>query len=62
MAFPKGTWYGLYNGEKIEGGKTKQVEAPTDEIPVYLKAGGNSASHSVRQPESFRQYTGRGIS
>ena len=39
VAFPKGTWYGRYNGEKIEGGKTKQVEAPTDEIPVYLKAG-----------------------
>lgn len=39
VAFPKGTWYGLYNGDKIEGGKTKQVEAPIDEIPVYLKAG-----------------------
>ena len=37
--FPKGTWYGLWNGERIEGGSSKDVEAPIDKSPVYLRAG-----------------------
>lgn len=39
VTFPSGNWYGLDNGERVEGGVTKTVEAPVDSIPVYIKAG-----------------------
>ena len=39
VTFPKGTWYSLWNGEKIDGGGERQVEAPIDKSPVYIKAG-----------------------
>lgn len=39
VVFPQGNWYGLYNGERVKGGETKQVEAPIDGMPVYIKAG-----------------------
>ncbi|GGZ38816.1 alpha-xylosidase [Echinicola pacifica] len=38
--FPDHTlWYDLLTGEKIEGGKTIEVAAPYDKIPIYVKAG-----------------------
>ncbi len=39
VTFPKGTWYSLWNGEKVVGGGVKQAEAPIDKSPVYVKAG-----------------------
>lgn len=39
VTFPKGTWYGLWDGEKRTGGGEQTVEAPADKSPVYIKAG-----------------------
>ena len=51
VTFPTGSWYGLENGEKVEGGETKKVEAPVDFIPVYIKAG---AAIPVKIGESLK--------
>ena len=39
VTLPEGDWYNLWNGEKINGGKTITASAPQDSIPVYLKSG-----------------------
>lgn len=36
---PKGTWYDFFTGDKIDGGKTLNLDVARDEIPVYVKAG-----------------------
>ncbi len=39
VALPKGSWYSLWDGLAVEGGKTITANAPQDQIPVYLKSG-----------------------
>jgi alpha-glucosidase (family GH31 glycosyl hydrolase) len=37
--FPKGTWYDYWTGEEFEGGQTWLVDAPANQIPLFVKAG-----------------------
>ena len=37
--FPAGTWFNFWTGETISGSKTETVDAPLNQIPVYVKAG-----------------------
>lgn len=39
VTLPKGLWYNLWDGKKINGGQTLTASAPQDRIPVYLKSG-----------------------
>lgn len=39
VVFPEGNWYNLWTGERIAGGQTLTVSAPTDTMPVYAKSG-----------------------
>lgn len=39
VAFPKGTWYSLWDYSAVSGGDTQMAEAPTTFIPVYLRSG-----------------------
>nr|HPR59354.1 glycoside hydrolase family 31 protein [Prolixibacteraceae bacterium] len=32
-------WYNFYTGEQFSGGQTVQVDAPIDQIPLFVKAG-----------------------
>jgi alpha-D-xyloside xylohydrolase len=36
---PKTTWYNFWTGEKIEGGKRIQAEAPLSKLPLFVRAG-----------------------
>ncbi len=36
---PEGDWYDFFTGERIAGGKTMQVQAEYNQIPVFVKAG-----------------------
>jgi alpha-glucosidase len=36
---PKGEWYRLSTGEKFTGGKVVTVDAPLNDLPVFIKAG-----------------------
>lgn len=36
---PQGDWYHFFSGEQIEGGRSIEVEAAYNEIPVFVKAG-----------------------
>jgi len=50
---PKGTmWYNFWSGAKFAGGKTVATDAPTDQIPLYVKAG------SIIPFGQIMQYTG----
>lgn len=37
--FPEGTWYNWWNDEPIEGGRSKSVYTPLDEMLLYAKEG-----------------------
>ena len=39
VVLPQGTWYDLWTGAAIEGGRTVTVAAPLDRIPVFVRAG-----------------------
>lgn len=39
VVFPAGDWVNLWTGEKIQGGQTLVVDAPLDQIPVYIREG-----------------------
>jgi alpha-glucosidase len=39
ICLPKGYWYNFWNDTIIEGGKTVQLEAPLEQIPLLVKAG-----------------------
>jgi alpha-glucosidase (family GH31 glycosyl hydrolase) len=39
IGFPSGVWTSLWNGATVSGPATLKVNAPLDEIPVYLKPG-----------------------
>jgi alpha-D-xyloside xylohydrolase len=36
---PKATWYDFWTGEKTEGGKRIQADAPLSKLPLYVRAG-----------------------
>ena len=40
VQFPEGRWVNLWDGTAYEGGKTINVPAPMDTIPVFVKEGG----------------------
>ena len=38
--FPRGeTWYDYFTGERFEGGRTREIEKPLDEFPMYVRGG-----------------------
>ena len=37
---PAGSWYELYGGERIEGGRVLEVELKEDRLPVFLRENG----------------------
>jgi alpha-glucosidase (family GH31 glycosyl hydrolase) len=37
--FPPGAWRDFFTGEQVPGGKTREVKASLEDIPVYAKAG-----------------------
>ena len=37
--FPAGTWFDFWTGATISGSKTATVDAPLNQIPIYVKAG-----------------------
>jgi alpha-glucosidase len=39
VSLPKGHWYNFWNDTLLEGGKTMQLEAPLEQIPVLVRAG-----------------------
>lgn len=39
IAFPQGKWYSLWTGDCVEGGQNLTVEAPKEQIPVYIRQG-----------------------
>ncbi len=39
IRFPNGNWVNLWTGEAVLGGRTLEVNAPLDTIPVYLRSG-----------------------
>jgi len=36
---PKATWYDFWTGEKVEGGKRIQADAPLSKLPLFVRAG-----------------------
>jgi alpha-D-xyloside xylohydrolase len=36
---PKATWYDFWTGEKTEGGKRIQADAPLSKLPLFVRAG-----------------------
>ena len=46
---PKGIWYDFHTGEKIEGGKTFEVEGEGKAIPMYVRKGAILPIAAVRQ-------------
>lgn len=38
--FPRGeTWYDYFTGERFEGGRTREIEKPLGEFPMYVRGG-----------------------
>jgi alpha-glucosidase len=46
---PKGSWYNMWNSEKIEGGKEHWIATGFEEIPVLIKAGAVIPKYPVQQ-------------
>ena len=46
ITLPKSGWYNYWTGERLEGGKTFQIDPPLDTLPVYVRSG----SILVQQP------------
>ncbi|MBV9389671.1 MAG: glycoside hydrolase family 31 protein [Chroococcidiopsidaceae cyanobacterium CP_BM_ER_R8_30] len=40
VPLPKGRWYNFWNDTVVEGGKEVQLEAPLEQIPLLVRAGG----------------------
>ncbi|WP_050808418.1 glycoside hydrolase family 31 protein [Asticcacaulis biprosthecium] len=59
-------WYNFYTGEKVEGGQTRDVAAPLDQIPLFVRAGAivpmgpviQYVSEKPDAPVTFTIYTG----
>ncbi|HSM78563.1 MAG TPA: TIM-barrel domain-containing protein, partial [Bryobacteraceae bacterium] len=39
MYLPKATWYDFWTGEKVEGSRTVEANAPLEKLPLYVRAG-----------------------
>lgn len=39
VMLPEGGWYNFWTDHQFEGGKTVQLDAPLEQIPVFVKAG-----------------------
>jgi alpha-glucosidase (family GH31 glycosyl hydrolase) len=37
--FPPGTWWDMWTGASIEGGRVREVDAPPERIPLFLRDG-----------------------
>jgi len=46
---PGGLWYHYWEGHLVEGGKTHQVSAPRDSMPLFVKAGSVIPENPVMQ-------------
>jgi alpha-D-xyloside xylohydrolase len=63
---PKTTWYDFWTGEKVEGGKRIEADAPLNKLPLYVRAGsivpmGPAMEWSTEKPADpieLRIYTG----
>ena len=55
---PKGDWYRLSTNEKFTGGQEFEVEAPLNDLPVFVKAGAIITQQAVKQST---QHTGNGV-
>jgi len=49
MYVPQGDWYNYWSGEHIVGGKECYVEAPLDQIPLFVRAGAAIPRYPVQQ-------------
>lgn len=62
----KGGWYGFWSREAVSGGQIYAVQAPLDEIPLYVRAGTilpmdpvrQHANQRVTDPTELRVYRG----
>ena len=57
LYLPKTTWYDFWTGEKLEGGKHIEADAPLNRIPLYLRAGsilplGPEVEYATQKPAS----------
>ena len=63
---PQATWYDFWTGEKVEGGKRIQADAPLDKLPLFVRAGSILAmgpamewtTEKPADPIEVRIYTG----
>ncbi|MFR9651956.1 MAG: TIM-barrel domain-containing protein [Rikenellaceae bacterium] len=64
---PEGDWYNFWNDEKIEGGKRITVDAPLDQMPLFVKAGSiipfapkvQYATEPTNEPTTLKIYPGK---
>jgi alpha-D-xyloside xylohydrolase len=52
---PKAIWYDFWTGDKVEGGKRIEVDAPLNKLPLFVRAGsivpmGPSMEWSTEKP------------
>ncbi|MCC8153953.1 MAG: DUF5110 domain-containing protein, partial [Tannerellaceae bacterium] len=53
--FPAGLWYDYYSGKTIQGGKTMNVDAPYEYMPLYVRAGSIIPTGKVIQSTAEEQ-------
>jgi alpha-D-xyloside xylohydrolase len=66
LYLPQTTWYDFWTGEKLDGGKRIQADAPLNKIPLYVRAGsilplGPEVQYATQKPASpieLRVYPG----
>jgi alpha-D-xyloside xylohydrolase len=39
VVFPPGPWYDYYSGQRIEGGRTLEIDCPLERLPVFVRGG-----------------------
>ena len=49
VTLPKGDWYDYWSGERLQGGRTLQVDPPLDTLPVYVRGGSIVPQQAVVQ-------------
>jgi alpha-D-xyloside xylohydrolase len=65
---PKATWWDFWTGEKVDGGKRIEADAPLSKLPLYVRAGsivpmGPAMEWSTEKPADpleVRVYPGSG--
>lgn len=53
VTLPAGTWFDFWTGKPTEGGRTVEINAKLDELPVYVRAG------SIVPEQPLIQYVGQ---